>query len=101
MFELDAIRQSRFNAGQLRVFYSAIGKVETSEYHAHNKTLIPSGEAQLVGWSRSMLYLGFMTLPRSIVRSAGFIRRWDNTDVMSLNPTLSAAFIQNATESDR
>ena len=32
-----------------------------------------------------MLYLGFMTLSRSIVRSAGFIRRWDNLDVITLN----------------
>ena len=51
----------------------------------HNNALIPGGEAQLVGWSRSMLYLGFNTLPRSIVRSAGFARRWDNLDVIQLS----------------
>ena len=33
-----------------------------------NKTLIPSGEALGIGWSRNMLYSGFTTLPRSVVR---------------------------------
>ena len=31
-----------------------------------------------------MLYLGFIVLLRSIVRSAGFARRWDNLDVIRL-----------------
>ena len=31
-----------------------------------------------------MLYSGLITLPRSIVRSAGIVRRWDNLDVIPL-----------------
>ena len=34
-----------------------------------------------------MLYSGFSIFPRSIVRSAGFVRRWDNLDVIRLNRT--------------
>ena len=50
-----------------------------------NNVLIPSGEARLVGWSRSMLYSGFNTLPRSVVRLADSSVRWDNTDVTRLH----------------
>ena len=50
----------------------------------HNNALIPSGEARLVGWSRSMLYSGFNTLPRSVVRLADSGVRWDNADVIQL-----------------
>ena len=49
-----------------------------------NRTLIRSGEARLVGWSRSMLYSGFNVLPRSSFWSAYFNGRSDNLDVMSL-----------------
>ena len=48
----------------------------------HNNALIPGGEAQLVGWSRSMLYSGFNILPRSVFWSADFNGRSDNTDVI-------------------
>ena len=42
--------------------------------------LIRSGEAQLVGWSRYMLYLGLITLPRSVVRrQTGFAARITRT----------------------
>ena len=40
--------------------------------------------AQLVGWSRSMLYSGFNILPRSVFWSADLNVRSDNADVMSL-----------------
>ena len=49
-----------------------------------NNVLIRSGEAQLVGWSRLMLYLGFNNLPRSVFWSADFNGRSDNTDVIRL-----------------
>ena len=51
----------------------------------HNNVLIRSGEARLVGWSRSMLYSGFNTLLRSVVSLADFICRCDNTDVIWLS----------------
>ena len=54
------------------------------ERSRHNNVLIRSGEARLVGWSRSMLYSGFNILPRSVFWSAYFNGRSDNTDVMSL-----------------
>ena len=42
--------------------------------------MIRSGEAPAVGWSRSMLYSGFITLPRSIVRRrTGFAARISRT----------------------
>ena len=47
--------------------------------------LIRSGEARLVGWSRSVLYSGFNILPRSVIRSAYFNGRSDNLDVIHLN----------------
>ena len=50
-----------------------------------NNALIRSGEAWLVGWSRQMLYSGFIILPRSVVRLADFVRRSDNADVIRLN----------------
>ena len=50
-----------------------------------NRTLIRSGEARLAGWSRSMLYLGFSILPRSVFWSADLNGRSDNTDVIRLN----------------
>ena len=46
--------------------------------------LIRSGEARLVGRSRSMLYSGFVTLPRSVFWSADFNGRSDNADVIRL-----------------
>ena len=49
-----------------------------------NNVLIRSGEAQLVGWSRLMLYLGFNNLPRSVFWSADLNGRSDNTDVIQL-----------------
>ena len=51
-----------------------------------NNVLIRSGEARLVGWSRQMLYLGFITLPRSVFWLADLNGRSDNTDVIPLNP---------------
>ena len=50
-----------------------------------NNVLIRSGEARLVGWSRQMLYSGFITLPRSVFWSAYFNGRWDNADVIWLS----------------
>ena len=50
-----------------------------------NRSLIRSGEAQLVGWSRQMLYSGFNILPRSVFWSADFNGRSDNLDVMWLS----------------
>ena len=47
-----------------------------------NRTLIRSGDAWLVGWSRSMLYSGFSILPRSVFWSADFNGRSDNLDVI-------------------
>ena len=42
--------------------------------------LILSGEARLFGWSRSMLYLGFNVLPRSVIRrQTGFAARITRT----------------------
>ena len=55
----------------------------------YNNVLIRSGEARLVGWSRQMLYSGFNTLPRSVIRSANSIDRSDNLDVMRLKPDLN------------
>ena len=52
-----------------------------------NNVLIRSGEAPLVGWSRLMLYSGFSILLRSVVRSANFNGRSDNTDVIHLPMT--------------
>ena len=49
-----------------------------------NRSLIRSGEARLVGWSRQMLYSGFNIFPRSVFWSADFNGRSDNLDVMSL-----------------
>ena len=36
----------------------------------------------MVGWSRQMLYSGFNILPRSVIRSADFNGRSDNSDVI-------------------
>ena len=47
-----------------------------------NRSLIRSGEAWLVGWSRQMLYSGFNILPRSVFWSADFNGRSDNLDVI-------------------
>ena len=42
--------------------------------------LIRSGEAPAIGWSRNMLYSGFNTLPRSVVRrQTGFAARITRT----------------------
>ena len=49
--------------------------------------LIRSAEARLVGWSRLVLYSGFITLPRSVYWSANFNGRSDNTDVIQLMRT--------------
>ena len=49
-----------------------------------NRTLIRSGEAPVVGWSRQMLYSGFNILPRSVIRSANSNGRSDNLDVIPL-----------------
>ena len=56
----------------------------------HNNVLIRSGEARLVGWSRSMLYSGFNILPRSVFWSADFNGRLDNTDVIRLEMEFEA-----------
>ena len=50
----------------------------------HNNALIRSGEAWLVGWSRSMLYSRFNNLPRSVFWSVDFNGRSDNADVIRL-----------------
>ena len=65
----------------------------------HNNVLIRSGEVRLVGWSRSMLYSGFNTLPRSVFWSAYFNGRSDNTDVIPLDESLVDA--NSATENTR
>ena len=49
-----------------------------------NNVLIRSGEARLVGRSRDMLYSGFNISHRSVVASAVFNGRSDNTDVIPL-----------------
>ena len=49
-----------------------------------NNVLIRSGEDPGIGWSRNMLYSGFITLHRSVFWSAGFNGRSDNTDVIQL-----------------
>ena len=42
--------------------------------------MIRSGEARLVGWSRNMLYSGFIILPRSVIRrQTGFAARITRT----------------------
>ena len=46
----------------------------------YNNLLIRSGEAPAIGWSRYMLYTGFITLPRSVVRwQTGFAARITRT----------------------
>ena len=46
----------------------------------YNNVLIRSGEAPAVGWSRNMLYSGFYTLPRSVIRrQTGFAARITRT----------------------
>ena len=55
----------------------------------HNNALIRTGEARLAGWSRSMLYLGFNILPRSVFWSADLNGRSDNTDVIRLKMQFS------------
>ena len=62
------------------------GKERIKLHRLDNRTLIRSGEARLVGWSRQMLYSGFNILPRSIIRSANSIDRSDNLDVIPLKP---------------
>ena len=54
-----------------------------------NNVLIRSGEAPAVGWSRNMLYSGFIILPRSVFWSANFNGRSDNTDVIPLEHCLA------------
>ena len=49
-----------------------------------NRALIRSGEALAIGWSRQMLYSGFNTLPRSVIRLANSFDRSDNLDVIRL-----------------
>ena len=56
---------------------------------ADNNALIRSGEARLVGWSRSMLYSGFNILPRSVFWSAYLNGRSDNLDVIHLRDICS------------
>jgi len=47
---------------------------------ADNNVLIRRGEAPAIGWSRIMLYSGFSTLPRSVVRrQTGFAARITRT----------------------
>ena len=49
--------------------------------------LIRSGEAPGVGWSRIVLYSGFITLPRSVVRrQTGFAARITRTLSASIEP---------------
>ena len=55
-----------------------------------NRTLIRIGEARLVGWSRQMLYSGFITLPRSGCRSADLNGRSDNLDVIPLKQNVQS-----------
>ena len=50
----------------------------------YNNVLIRSGEAPAIGWSRNMLYSGFIILPRSVFWSADLNGRSDNTDVIRL-----------------
>ena len=59
-------------------------KTLSSEKTWDNRVLIRSGEARLVGWSRSMLYSGFNILPRSVFWLADLNGRSDNTDVIQL-----------------
>ena len=74
-----------------------------------NNVLIRSGEAQLVGWSRYMLYSGFNILPHSVFWSANFNGRSDNTDVVRafridrFSETLgrSHAHLRNCTRIDK
>jgi len=51
-----------------------------SDAREEYNVLIRSGEARLVGWSRNMLYSGFITLHRSVVRrQTGFGARITRT----------------------
>ena len=51
-----------------------------------NNVLIRSGEAPGIGWSRNMLYSGFITFTSLRRSSANWFRRSDNTDVIPLVP---------------
>ena len=56
------------------------GSKRSSHQSLGNNLLIRSGEAPAIGWSRNMLYSGFNTLPRSIVRrQTGFAARITRT----------------------
>ena len=59
------------------------GFATLSDLNSHRRitnALIRSGEAPAVGWSRQMLYSGFITLPRSVVRwQTGFAARITRT----------------------
>ena len=65
--------------GCIRIFVHVTKRFARS---VDNRTLIQSGEARLVGWSRQMLYSGFNILPRSVFWSADFNGRSDNLDVI-------------------
>ena len=56
-----------------------------------NRTLIRSGEAPAVGWSRNVLYSGFNNLLRSVFWSANFNGRSDNLDVICLRRCIIVA----------
>ena len=72
------------------------------EIRPDNNVLIRSGEARLVGWSRSVLYSGLDILPRSVTRSANSIGRSDNLDVIHLRSRtrLNHATLQQMWNSD-
>ena len=75
-FQRPAVENESFSK-----MYPTNSKIQTA---SDNRTLIRSGEARPVGWSRQMLYLGFNNLPRSVFWSAYLNARSDNLDVMPL-----------------
>ena len=65
---------------RLRLFIINGSILASIQQSRDNNVLIRSGEARLVGWSRIMLYLGFNTLHRSVVRrQTGFAARITRT----------------------
>ena len=63
----------------------AAGRTRLEYQQSHdNRSLIRSGEARLVGWSRQTLYPGFSILYRSVFWSANLNGRSDNLDVIPL-----------------
>ena len=82
LVDYDSLCTFRENYGRSLVANSSCAGSCT--FSSDNRTLIRSGEAPVVGWSRQMLYLGFNILPRSVIRSANSIDRSDNLDVIPL-----------------